>query len=159
LRELHSEIEIRATPQRIWQVLTRFDDYPAWNPFIVQASGSPVEGGRLRITVKPPGRRAMTFSPTVLVARPERELRWIGRVGLPGLFDGEHSFTLASIDGGRTRVVQHERFTGMLVPILGRGLYVASQEGFEMLTRALKERAEAPPWRTGRSGTKPSGIE
>ncbi len=31
-----------------------------------------------------------TFRPTVLVAEPNRELRWLGRLFMPGPFDGEH---------------------------------------------------------------------
>ena len=38
----------------------------------------------------------MTFKPTVLAVHPERELRWLGRFILPGLFDGEHSFRIES---------------------------------------------------------------
>lgn len=38
----------------------------------------------------------MTFHPVVLVAVQERELRWLGRLLIPGLFDGEHTFQLDS---------------------------------------------------------------
>jgi len=39
----------------------------------------------------------MTFRPTILKAEPERELRWLGRLLLPGLFDGEHVFEIEQI--------------------------------------------------------------
>jgi hypothetical protein len=143
MRELHSEIEIDAPAERVWDVLVGFEDYPAWNPFIRSASGPVRAGERIRVTVGASGQRPMTFKPRLLVVRPARELRWLGRVGLPRLFDGEHSFVLEPLGPRRTRVVQHERFRGLLVPLMKRSLYVDSQRGFDDLMRALKRRAEA----------------
>ena len=34
VKELHSEIEINAPVERVWEVLTDFASYPRWNPFI-----------------------------------------------------------------------------------------------------------------------------
>jgi Polyketide cyclase / dehydrase and lipid transport len=38
-RQLESEVEVQASPERVWEVLTDFAAYPDWNPFIVQAGG------------------------------------------------------------------------------------------------------------------------
>ena len=46
----------------------------------------------------------MTFAPTVIRAARNQELRWLGRLLLPGVFDGEHSFQLSPTAGG-TRLV------------------------------------------------------
>lgn len=45
-KQLASTIDIDASPQRVWQVLTDFAAYPDWNPFIVRAEGRPEEGVR-----------------------------------------------------------------------------------------------------------------
>jgi len=153
VRELHSEMIIEAPPQRVWDVLTQFASYPVWNPFIRAIQGDPTHGGTLRVTIQPPSRRPMTFSPRLLVVDPPRELRWLGRVGMRGLFDGEHSFELEPLGADRTRVTQHERFSGLLVPLMGRGLYQDSQRGFDDLMRALKHRVEAR--KTLKTGPKP----
>ncbi len=39
LKELHTEIEIQTTAERVWRVLTDFASFPQWNPFIRQAKG------------------------------------------------------------------------------------------------------------------------
>ena len=44
--------------------------------------------------MQPPGGRGATLRPTVLEADPGRQLRWLGQLLLPGLFDGDHSFTI-----------------------------------------------------------------
>ena len=36
---LEASIQINATPQRVWVVLTDQAAYPEWNPFIVSSSG------------------------------------------------------------------------------------------------------------------------
>ena len=36
-RQLESEVEVQASPERVWEVLTDFAAYPDWNPFIVRA--------------------------------------------------------------------------------------------------------------------------
>ena len=84
----------------------------------------------------------MTFRPTVLKAEPNRELRWIGRLLIPGLFDGEHIFNIEPLGTNRVRFVQREIFTGLLVPLFAKGLDTDTQRGFEEMNQALKVRAE-----------------
>lgn len=143
MRELETAVEIDASPERVWDVLTDFAAYPEWNPFITRITGEAREGGRLEIRVEPPGGRGMTFKPTVLAATPPRELRWLGRLLLPGVFDGEHTLRIEPLDGGRSRFVQSERFRGLLVPFFGGGSLAKTKEGFERMNDALKNRAEA----------------
>lgn len=141
MQQIHTEIEIAAPPARVWEVLTDFAAYPAWNPLIVEAGGAARAGERLRIRVRIPGYPPTTFRPTVLAVELPRELRWRGRLLLPGLFDGEHLFRLEPLEGGRTRLVQAERFRGVLVPFF-RKMLAATERGFEAMNRALRERAE-----------------
>jgi hypothetical protein len=139
---LHTEIEIEATPRRVWEILTDFAAYPTWNPFIPSISGSGTVGSRLDVQLQPPGGRAMRMRPTVLAATPSQELRWLGKLGVPGLFDGEHRFRIEPLATGRVRFVQEERFTGLLSPLIMRFIAGATRQGFEAMNQALKARAE-----------------
>jgi hypothetical protein len=140
--ELRHEIEIDAPADAVWQVVSDTDRYSEWNPFIRRLRGDLREGATLEVEIAPPGGRSMTFEPTVLAATPERELRWLGRVLVPGLFDGEHRFQLEPLPGGRTRFTQSERFSGLLVRLLGRAL-ARTGVGFEQMNEALKAEVEA----------------
>ena len=142
-KELRTEIEIDAPADRVWRVLTEFDAYPDWNPFLRRASGEVKEGARLEVYMQSSGGRGMTFRPTVIRAEPNREFRWLGHLGVSGLFDGEHSFTIESLEGDRVRFVQSERFTGVLVPLMLLMIEKDTKRGFEEMNQALKERAEA----------------
>jgi hypothetical protein len=141
MRELRSQIDIDASPERVWRVLTYFDAYPEWNPFIRSLSGRCEVGAKLTVRIEPPGARSMTFKPTIRAAAPERELRWLGRLFVPGLFDGEHRLEIEPLDNGQSRFAQSERFSGLLVPLFSKTL-VATQRGFEQMNVALKRRVE-----------------
>jgi hypothetical protein len=143
MRELRTEILIEAGPERVWDILTDQDRLEEWNPFIKEMEGDLRRGERIRVLLKQPKRKAMTFKPKVLEVRPGRELRWLGHLGVPGLFDGEHIFEIHPSDGGSVRFVQREQFGGLFVPLFWRMLDTDTREGFEAMNMALKERAEA----------------
>jgi hypothetical protein len=143
LRELRSEIEIDASPERVWAVVTEFAAYPEWNPFIRRISGELREGARLEVRIEPPGARATTFKPTVRAVERNRELRWLGRLLVPGIFDGEHSLLIEPREGGTSRFVQSERYSGFLVGFF-KGTLAKTEGGFEQMNAALKARVEQP---------------
>jgi hypothetical protein len=143
-RRLHSEIEIQASPERSWEALTDFAAYPDWNPFIVQAAGQPVPGSRLELQMRLPGRRPTTFRPEVLEATPAHRLRWLGHLLVPGLFDGEHSFTIEPSGTDRVRITQQEEFRGLLAPLIVAFIGNSTREGFHQMNQALKTQVEHP---------------
>lgn len=141
MKKLHTAIEIDATPERVWQVLTEFALYAEWNPFILAAAGSAEAGEQLELRMQPPGGRGMTFRPVVTAAESPRRLEWLGKLLFRGLFDGRHRFEIEATSGG-TNFIQSEEFTGVLVPLLARSLDRSTRQGFELMNRAIKERAE-----------------
>ena len=142
MRELRREIDIDAPPAAVWAVLTDNRAYSEWNPFIRHLGGELREGAKLEVRIEPPGGRAMTFKPSVLAIEPHRELRWLGRLLVPGVFDGEHILHIEPLAEARSRFTQAERFSGILVPLFG-GTLDKTELGFEQMNAALKARAES----------------
>lgn len=153
--QIETTVDIAAPPERVWAVLTDFARYPEWNPFIPRIDGRPEVGARLTVRIVPPGGRPMTFRPYVLTAEPGRELRWRGRLFVPGLFDGEHAFRLMALNRGGVRFRQEERFRGLLLPLFAGNGLERTRRGFEEMNAALKRRAEQEG--PGRDGPKPGG--
>jgi hypothetical protein len=143
MHEIRTEIEIAATPARIWSILTDFIAYPQWNPFIRSIKGVVKTGERLTAFIQPTGGKGMTFRPTVLVALPNQEFRWRGHFLLPGIFDGEHYFQIEPIAPGRVRFIQGEKFSGILVALAKSSLEGETKSGFIAMNQALKVQAEA----------------
>ena len=113
MKELRTEIEIDASAAKVWAILTDLARYAEWNPFIPEAEGEVKEGERLRVRIAPPGGKAMVFTPTVTLVEPERAFRWLGRLLLPGIFDGEHIYEITPLEEGRVRA---ERTISVRIP-------------------------------------------
>lgn len=139
MRIIEHVIDIPASPATVWQILTERDRYDEWNAFMTELSGRLAVGERLRVTIRL-GRRAMTFRPTVLAIEEGSLIRWRGRLGVPGIVDGEHELRLEAIPDGSTRFVQREVFTGLLVP-LARRILDNTEAGFADMNAALRDRA------------------
>jgi hypothetical protein len=132
---------IDAPPEIVWRVITDFDAYPDWNPFITSLEGDVREGARLRATFQLAGHKPRTFRPTVTVVDTGRLLVWVGRLAVPKLFDAEHCFAVRPLDSG-TEFVHTERFRGVLPPLLG-GILAATHDAFTRMDAALIARAES----------------
>jgi hypothetical protein len=142
--ELHSQIEIHAPSERIWEILSDFRNYPDWNPFIRSIRGNLAEGEWITADLRPSGATGMTIRPVLLRVIPERELRWRGHLFVRGLFDGEHVFEIRPQGDGTCLFVRHEYFSGLLVPLLENMLKTDTARGFVGMNEALKARAELP---------------
>jgi hypothetical protein len=142
-KEIVTKIEINAPPSRVWQILTDFENYPTWNPFIKKINGIPARNEKLEVHMPDPRGGTMVFTPDVLVAERERELRWLGR-SEGDAFNGEHCFLIDPIENNNNKVrfTQSEKFTGSMVASLEGWLDTAVKQNFEDMNRALKQIAE-----------------
>lgn len=141
MRKLVADIEINATPEEVWAVLTDFDSFPEWNPFLTRLQGRIEVGRRISAHMQPAGGRGMDMTPIVTSVDPGRQIRWFGSFIVRGLFDGDHTLRVEAM-GDKTRFVQREIFTGVLVPFT-RGLLARTQKSFEQMNEALKARVES----------------
>lgn len=141
--QLHTEITIDSPPQIVWDLLVDLGTYRDWNPFIVSAEGVVAVGERLTNRLKSPGGKVMTFRPTVTVFEPAETFEWLGRLGMPGVFDGRHRFELHALPNGGTKLIHSEKLNGLLVRPLRRSLDTKTTQGFEAMNAALKTKAEA----------------
>lgn len=137
---ISTDIWIDSPPQAVWKILTDTADYPSWNPEISRLDG-PLRVGQAFEMVEGSEPDAMVFHPTLLALQPDRELRWKGYVGIPGIFDGEHRFLLEAV-GGRTHLIQDEKFSGILAGRLTQEINQDTIEHMQAMNRALKKRLE-----------------
>lgn len=141
-KRLYTEIEINASPEKVWRILTDFASYPKWNPFIKSIKGTLAVGEKLEAFIQPSGAKGMTFKPTILTIEKEKELRWLGKFLISGLFDGEHIFQIETLDENRVKFIQSENFNGLLVGFLAKSLDTDTLRGFNEMNESLKNRAE-----------------
>lgn len=136
-KEIKTAIQIIASPAIVWEVLTAFETYENWNPFIQSISGEVKEGNQINIKAG-----GMKFKPKVFVFEPNKELRWIGRLFFKGLFDGEHIFLIEDNGDGTVTFKHEEKFSGLLVGLFAQKLDRETKQGFEQMNEQLKKLAE-----------------
>ena len=127
----------------MWNILSDFDNYKNWNPFVKSIEGHVKEGKKFKVTIQQPNSKPMTFSPKCLKFDKNKEFRWLGHLLIPGIFDGEHIFELMDTKDGNTVFIQREKFKGILVPFIWKTLNKDTRNGFELMNHELKMRVES----------------
>lgn len=138
-KEIKTEIVIQATPEKIWSILTNFENYPNWNPFITTIEGNAAIGNKIKVSIHPPAGKKMTFRPIVITKIDEKEFSWRGKLLFRGLFDGEHKFELIDNKDGTVTFIQSEKFKGLFVWMFNPK---KTEDGFKQMNEKLKELAE-----------------
>lgn len=143
MREIRTGAVLDATPEAVWDALTDLEAYAEWNPQTVEASGTVADGERVELTVRPGGGRERTMTATVVEADPPGRLEWVSTLGSCWLFSARHTFELEPLEDGRTRLVNRETLTGVLVRF---AVPDDADSDYEAMNRALAERlADAAP--------------
>jgi len=136
-KEIVTEIDINATPEKVWDVLTDFDNYPNWNPFVHKLGGDVKVGNTIKVAL--PG---MNFKPKVLAFEKPKEFRWLGHLLVKGIFDGEHRFVIKDNQDGTVTFQHGEKFGGILVPLFSKMLDTKTIHGFRDMNEKLKQLCE-----------------
>ncbi|SMP72152.1 SRPBCC domain-containing protein [Anoxynatronum buryatiense] len=143
MKEIRTKIQIHAPVETVWNVLTDVERYPEWNPFIKSLHGNLDEDEIIQVELQLADKKPMIIRPKIVSVQEFQELRWKGRLLLPGIFDGEHIFELSESEDQTTCLIHREKFSGVMVPFLKKLLDVNTLKGFEMMNQSLKKRCEA----------------
>lgn len=141
--EVYTEINIRSTAETVWQILTTFEDYATWNPFIKKVEGKAQKGNQIEIHIFPPGLKSMRLNPTITELIFCRKLQWQGKFLFPGILDGEHSFIIKELADLSIRLIQKEYYSGLLIPFSKKQLKNNTKQGFNLMNQAIKAKAES----------------
>jgi hypothetical protein len=165
MHEIVTEIDLPTSAARVWAALTDFASYRKWNPVIEAIDGSPAEGAQLRMKLRgealrqPSGGAAgalkslafrtwcalngMRIAVRVTKILPERELRWVGTLPVPKLFQGEHFFQVTERRDGGVRFTQGEHYAGLLEPAFRDVMEAVNRHAMNAVNQALKDYLEA----------------
>jgi hypothetical protein len=137
---IRTAIEIEAPREQVYAILADFAAYPEWNPYHRSVRGNFVEGAELAVEVIRPDGKQVSIPPHLLRIVQDRELSWGG--GIRGIFHGEHRFLLSPTASGGTLLEHNEDFSGIAIGFADLPPDVIA-EGYQLMNRALKARAEA----------------
>ena len=134
--ECRVTINIHATPEKLWTLLTNAADFPRWNSTVTSIKGSIAQGQKLELRVPISDR---TFSPKVTELVPAKRMVW--RDGMAPMFKGERTFTLTPRADGTTDFEMVEVFSGVMLPMI-KGSLPDFGPVFDRYALDLKKEAE-----------------
>ena len=132
--QITTELAIPGLAEELWAVLVDLPSYPRWNPFIRKVDGELAEGAAWQTELTVDGQVFFRVPTVITELVLGTRLTWRG--GLPNLMTGTHSFGVTEASGVVT-LVQSERFSGALVPIIFPLLKPALTRRFVEMNEAL----------------------
>lgn len=140
-KSINTEIIINTGKEKVWEILTNFNFFSEWNPFMIKIKGKLKMGEKLEVTLKTDNKN-MVFNPTIIQLENEKKFSWLGSLFFRGLFDGLHSFTLEEIDASTTKLLHSEEFSGVLSSLIFKKIGEQTKENFVKMNLALKSNIE-----------------
>ena len=131
------DIEIRAEPEVVWDLLADIDNWPRWNPDVKEAT---LMGGLRESSVFRWKAGPGTITSTLEKVDRPREIGWRGRtMGINAV----HVYKLEPSAEG-TKVHTEESFDGPVASLLRRSMRKTLQKGIDGGLASLKREAEQP---------------
>lgn len=129
---------IKAKPEKVWQVLINGERYPEWDSGIDRFDGRIAPGATVKLYVKVNPGRAFPLKVTELSSN--RRMVFSG--GMPlGLFRGVRTYTLEPDAAGGTDFHMREEYTGPLLGMIWKSIPDRGPS-FQQFAGGLKAEAE-----------------
>lgn len=132
-RETSVSVDIAATADRVWALLTDVAGIPRWNSTVVSLTGEIKPGGRIALVSTLDPKR--TFKLAVKGFEPGRRLVW-------GDAMGTRTHEITSRPGGGVTVTMHEKIGGPIFPLFAR-MIPPFDAAFDQFAADLKRAAES----------------
>ncbi|MBW2697102.1 MAG: SRPBCC domain-containing protein [Deltaproteobacteria bacterium] len=139
---IEESIDIEASPELVWEVLTDLPRYGEWNPFVVECASTLEPGDPIEMKVQIFDSFAQPQNEVIFEREHGRRICY-GLAPMPlGSIASHRCHVVEPLPAGRTRYHSEFKLEGWLAPLV-RGLVGARLErGFASMTQAVCQRAE-----------------
>ena len=135
-------IEIDASPETVWRVITDFNRYCEWNPFVIGCESTLRVGDPIDMRVHVFRSFAQPQRETITHHEPGRRFCY-GVPDMPfGAMRSQRCHQVSRLEGGRTVYQSHFDLSGWLSPIVSFLLGRQLRRGFSEMTRAIRGRSQ-----------------
>ncbi len=143
VQEIKTELEISASPSRVWSIITDIDKWQEWSPIINASQGKSVVGSKLSITMmsKEEGKDGPKYNPVITGLKEQNYFHWRAHMLAGFVFTNEKIFKLVKTDTG-THLTHIETFKGLMAPIMSGSVEKNVPPMLDSMNQALKELAE-----------------
>ena len=140
---IQTSIDIHASMDNVWGVLSDFSQYEAWNPLTTRVDGPLEVGETVTLRVMLAGRK-MYRKHVISRVIASKELGWTIRSNRRWWVHGERVQRIEDLGGGVVRYTNDEQVHGVLGAITGVFYRGVLERALDDVGRALKDRAESP---------------
>ena len=139
MKLIETEIIIQADIDKIWNILTDFENYDKWNKFCPSIKTTGKIGEPLDMTVYLKKNKP-TYQREIMTENAPYELGW----GLNwGIFLKSHRLQrLEKMEDGQVRYYTYDKLWGLLTPLVAWLYESAIYQGFVLTANCLKDFAE-----------------
>jgi hypothetical protein len=124
-------------------VLVDLPGHSAWDHQLTHLGGEVALGKTVHLRLSADGAEPYDFFAEVTHLEAPTHFAWLAQTGLPRVFDGHHHFELERLPDGTTKVVNRERYSGVLAPVMERlPMMAGAPAGFAAMNADLKRRVE-----------------
>ncbi len=142
MREIRTEIQIAASPEKVWSILANFNTWKNWNPIVSDASGDAALGSELTVVMcGKDGKASQKYKPVITVFQKPKSLHWRAKMMAKVLFTNDKILELKEVSGG-TNVIHSELFGGFMVPMFWSMMKREVPTMLEKMNTALKKKVE-----------------
>lgn len=131
-------INISASPETIWELLSDTSKISDWNSTIISLSGEIALNQT--INLKSTAAPERTFNLKVTTLNAPHKMVW--EDGVAPMFKGVRTYTLTANDDGTTDFAMRENFSGVMLPMIKSSL-PDFRPSFEQFASDLKQASEA----------------
>lgn len=144
---IEHRVGIQTPAEAIWEILYDLPGWADWNPLYPEAEGAIRIGSVLTLKLALPDEPVQVIKPTVLEWVPNEQLHWRLKM-MGGLVSNTRYIEIEQLAETSCIVSNGELFGGLLGPSVAKRIGRKVWRGFEAMSLALKEKAEAR-WRAG----------
>lgn len=135
--ETSVSIHIKSTPEKIWNIMTKAEDFPKWNSTIISLDGKIALKEKIKLVSYLDPKRVFNIK----VSKMEPYTKMVWSDGFAPMFRGIRTFTFTPQPDGSTIFTMTEVMTGAMLPMI-KGSLPDFRESFERFATDLKTEAE-----------------
>ncbi len=145
MREIKTEIQISASPDKVWSIISNIKNWYEWSPIIQKSKGDPFLGAKLSIIMTGKegkgGKDGPSYQPIITFFNEAKSFRWRAKMIAGFIFTNDKSFELEATPDG-TRLIHKEYFKGLLVPMFWNSIKTTVPSMLNSMNEALKKKVE-----------------
>lgn len=141
-REIRFELDVDASAEVVWEVISDLARYAEWNPFVIRATSACEVGAPIRMKVQMFRAFAQSQTETITEFTAPQRICWGLAGGGWSALSSRRCQVVTPVGPSRCRYVSEFQLHGWFAPVVMGLLGGRLQAGFRAMSHAAKRRAE-----------------